>query len=80
MQLLQISEDFMDRNAKYLQPRMISLSNRFVCSFVKKELPQGPQKSKKKSYILYIFVFYNAIFVKVLTISSIRTLKRFNNN
>ena len=35
----QVSKDFMDQNVKYLQPLMISLSNRFgcgdKCSFVK---------------------------------------------
>ena len=73
----------MDQNVKYLLPRMISLSNSVVCgdkySCVKlTELPHGHQDSQKN--LLFIFVFYNAIFVKVSTFSWIKTLKRLNNN
>ena len=43
----QISKNFMDQNVEYLQPRMISLSNRVVCgdecSFVKKYATCSPK-------------------------------------
>ena len=56
----QTSTDLMDRNVKYLQHRMISLSNRVVCgdkcSFVKKELPQVPQNSKKILHFLHFCI------------------------
>ena len=55
----QISKDFMNQNVKYLQARMISLSNRVVCgdkcSFVKKKNCHKDPKIVKKSYFFYIF-------------------------
>ena len=67
----QIFKDFMDQNLKYLQPRMISLSNRVVCgdkcSFVRKKNCNKDPKIVEISYFFYIFVFYNASLVKVST-------------
>ena len=57
----------MDQNVKYLQPRMIPLSNRVVCgdksSFVKKkELSQGPQNSQK-NLTFFTFLYFTTQFL-----------------
>ena len=62
----QTSTDLMDRNVEYLQHRIISLSNRVVCgdkcSFVKKELPQVPQNSKK-NLTFFTFLYFTTQFL-----------------